>query len=120
MKVLPRAANDADLPSSAAGLKLTRVPPPSLSLRPEPILGSSLSFWRPHSQHRRNPGLPNARGKSSSLGLARRRVPPGGQHTILKARLSKWARWAIQSMVARVSVDAGNSASLQHGVVGLD
>ena len=59
MKVLPRAANEADFPSSAAGLKLTRVPPPSLSLRPDPILGSSLSFWRPHSQHRRNPAVPD-------------------------------------------------------------
>lgn len=51
MKVLPSADSDAEsLSSPSTGLKLTSVPPPSLSSRPEPILPSSLSFCRLRSQ----------------------------------------------------------------------
>jgi len=45
MKVLPRDASDAEFLSlSLARLKLTRVPPPSVSLRLDPTRESALSF----------------------------------------------------------------------------
>jgi acid stress-induced BolA-like protein IbaG/YrbA len=46
MKVLPSEDSDSDFLPSPAGLKLTRVPPPSLSLRPDPMRPSSLSFYQ--------------------------------------------------------------------------
>jgi hypothetical protein len=57
-KVLPSDASDAESLSvllPAIGLKLTTVPPPVLSLRPDPILESALSFCR----RPRHPGKPS-------------------------------------------------------------